>query len=86
MNSQRLIDVPALDPDDPYAREEEPSGQLGNVVVPGATYDIPFSGNLVDANEIGCLRSVRLSLYYATLQSPEGPPANGPAVRVGCSG
>lgn len=65
MVSQPLIDVPELDPDDPYTREEEPSGKLSNEVVPGATYNVPFSGNLVDANEVGCLRSVRLSLYYA---------------------
>jgi hypothetical protein len=64
MTSQRLIDVPELDPDNPYTREEEPSGKLGNEVVPGATYNVPFYGNLVDANEVGCLRSVRLSLYY----------------------
>ena len=64
MTSQRLIDVPELDPDDPYTREEEPSGKLSNEVVPGATYNVPFYGNLVDANEVGCLRSVRLSLYY----------------------
>jgi hypothetical protein len=64
MTSERLIDVPELDPDDPYTREEEPSGKLSDEVVPGATYNIPFSGNLVDANEVGCLRSVRLSLYY----------------------
>lgn len=64
MTSQRLIDVPELDPEDPYTREEEPSGKLSNEVVPGATYNVPFYGNLVDANEVGCLRSVRLSLYY----------------------
>jgi hypothetical protein len=63
MDSQRLIDVPELDPDDPYTRQEEPSGKLANEVVPGATYNVPFNGNLVDANEVGCLRSVRLSLY-----------------------
>jgi hypothetical protein len=64
MDSQRLIDVPELDPADPYTRPEEPSGKLANEVVPGATYNVPFYGNLVDANEVGCLRSVRLSLYY----------------------
>jgi hypothetical protein len=72
--SQRLIDVPGLDPDDPYTREEEPSGKLSNEVVPGATYNVPFSGNLVDADEVGCLRSVRLSLYYEI-----APVAGGPA-------
>lgn len=73
MTSQRLIDVPELDPDDPYTREEEPSGKLSNEVVPGATYNIPFYGNLVDADEVGCLRSVRLSLYYAIAPVAGGP-------------